>query len=246
MNERMKMWLEGELKEYETTLREYKRKVNKMAWAAAALCVAAMMLLGVYVTLSAGKSIVSIFYMHLPVGCVCGLFVWFCFWCQSKGASMKKARAVFERDFTEFFRTQEEQEAFLHQMESGDYGTITYMDIQNMLYDKYPEQFVAGADYLMLLGGSYCSFVRVSDIKNIRVKTEKTKAHANMDGSLVTVKAVTGYSLIVEYKEEALARLGLAKDYCMWIYLRKDKQIEETVSLIKKHCPASREFMGTL
>lgn len=246
MSERMKLWLEEELKAYESTLREYKKKVNKMAWIAAALCVAAMMLLGVYIAISTGKSIVSIFYIHLPAGCIFGLFVWFCFWCQSKGASMKKARVVIEREFIDFFKTQEEQEIFLNQMERRNYGIIIYADLQNLLYDKYPEQFVAGADYFMLFSGSYCLFIRVSDIQNIHVRTEKTKARANMDGSLITVKAVTGYSLIIEYKEEALARLGLAKDYDMHIYLRSNKQIEDTVSLIKKYCPTSGEFMGTL
>ncbi len=246
MNERMKLWLDGELRGYEATMQEFRKNVNKTAYISMIVCIVGIMLLGVISAISSGQSIISIFYIHLPAGCIFALFVWFCFWCQSKSASMKKARTVYERDFAEYFCSEEEQEAFLAQMEINDYGRISFMDIKNTLYDKYPTQFVAGPDYLMLLSGSGCKFIRTADIESVRIRGEWTRASCRAGSFNGFQRAMVGISLAFDYKEEACVRLGLKKDDYMAIFLHHESQVNEIVALIKKHCPASAEFMGTI
>ena len=161
---------------------------------------------------------------------------------QSKSASMKKARAVYERDFTEYFCSEEEQETFLAQMEINDYGRISFMDVKNTLYDKYPTQFVAGPDYLMLLSGSGCKFIRTADIERVRIRGEWTRTSYRAGSFNGFLRAMVGISLAFDYKEEACVRLGLKKGDYMAIFLHHESQVNEIVALIKKHCPTSEKI----
>lgn len=243
MSERMKLWLDGELKAYEATMREFRKKVNKTGYIMMALCVAGMMLLGFIVALSVGEDILMVFRVHLPIGCVMALFVWFCFWCQGKSVKMKKIRDACETNIAAFFQSEEEQEAFLAQMESNHYGRISYMDFVNTLYDKAPTQFVAGADYFMILSRYGIQFIRTADIKNIYAEEVKSRVRYSVGDSRVSQNMTVGISLIMEYKENALARLGLKPDDYASLFLHGMKQVDETRALIKKYCPTSEEFM---
>ena len=161
---------------------------------------------------------------------------------QSKSASMKKARAVYERDFTEYFCSEEEQETFLAQMEINDYGRISFMDVKNTLYDKYPTQFVAVPDNLMLLSGSGCKFIRTADIERVRIRGEWTRTSYRAGSFNGFLRAMVGISLAFDYKEEACVRLGLKKGDYMAIFLHHESQVNEIVALIKKHCPTSEKI----
>lgn len=243
MNERMKLWLDGELKTYEATMQEFQKKVNKIGYMMMALCVVGMMLLGFIVALSVGENILMVFRVHLPIGCVLGLIVWFCFWCQSRSGKMKKIRDACEKDVAEFFKSGEDQEAFLAQMESNNYGRISYMDFVNTIYDKAPTQFTAGADYFMILGRYGMTFIRVTDIKSIYAEEVTSRVRYNVGGTRVSQNTTAGISLIMEYKQEALARLGRKPGEYTNLFLHNMKQVNETRALIKKYCPTSDEFM---
>lgn len=243
MNERMKLWLDAELRGYEAAAQEFQKKVNKTGYIMMALCVVGMMLLGFIVALSVGEDILMVFRIHLPIGCVMALFVWFCFWCQGKSVKMKKIRDACEKDVAAYFKSEEEQEVFLTQMEYNNYGRISYMDFVNTIYDKGLTQFVAGADYFMILSRYGIRFIRVADIKNIYAEEVKSRVHYSVGNSRVSQNMTTGISLIMEYKQEALARLGLKPNDYTSLFLHGMKQVDETMALIKKHCPTSAEFM---
>lgn len=243
MNERMKLWLDGELRTYEATMQEFRKKVNKTGYIMMALCVVGMMLFGFIVALSVGEDILMVFRVHLPIGCVMALFVWFCFWCQGRSGKIKKIRNACEKDVAAFFKSEEEQEAFLAQMESNNYGRISYMDFVNTLYDKVPTQFVAGADYFTILGRYGMTFIRVADIKSIYAEEVRSRVRYSVGDSRVSQSMTVGISLIMEYKQEALARLGLKPGDYRSLFLHGMKQVNETRALIKKYCPTSEEFM---
>ena len=243
MNERMKLWLDAELRGYEAAMQEFRKKVNKTGYIIMALCVVGMMLFGFIVALSVGEDISMVFRIHLPIGCVIALVVWFCFWCQSKSNKMKKIRDACEKDVAAFFKSEEDQEAFLAQMEYNNYGRISYMDFVNTLYDKALTQFVAGADYFMILSRFGMRFIRVADIKNIYAEEVKSRVRYSVGNSRISQNMTVGISLIMEYKQEALARLGLKPNDNTSLFLHGMKQVDETMALIKKHCPTSAEFM---
>ena len=245
MNERMKLWLDAELRGYEAAAQEFRKKVNKTGYIIMALCVVGMMLFGFIVALSVGEDISMVFRIHLPIGCGMALIVWFCFWCQGKSGSgkMKKIRDACEKDVAAFFKSEEDQEAFLAQMEYNNYGRISYMDFVNTLYDKALTQFVAGPDYFMILSRFGMRFIRVADIKNIYAEEVKSRVRYSVGGSRVSQNLTVGISLIIEYKQEALARLGLKPNDNTSLFLHGMKQVDETMALIKKHCPTSAEFM---
>lgn len=243
MNERMKLWLDGELRGYEAAMQEFRKKVNKIVYIIMALCVVGMMLFGFVVALSVGEDILMVFRIHLPVGCVLALIVWFCFWCQGKSVKMEKIRNIWEKDIVAFFKSEEEQEVFLAQMEGNNYGRISYMDVANTLYDKAPTQFVAGADYFTILSRYGVRFIRVADIKNIHTEEVTSRVRYNVGGTRVSQNTTAGISLIIEYKQEALARLGFKPDEYTSLFLHNMKQVNETRALINKHCPTSMEFM---
>lgn len=238
MNERMKLWLDQELRAYETTMQEFRKKVNKTVYIIMALCVAGMLLLGLFLAISSGENVSMVFRIHLPVGCGIAVLVWFVFWCQGKAVKMEKLKSVCEKNIAEYFQSDEKREIFLTQMENKQYGRISYMDFMNTLYDKSPTQFTAGADYFMILCDAGFVFIRVSDIQNIYVKEEKSRVRYSVGDSRVSQNVTMGVSLVMEYKE------GTNDD--TKLYLHSMKQISETVALIRKHCPTSAEFMGTV
>lgn len=236
MDERIKLWLESELKEYEAALREYNRKLMNMAYIGMAVCAAFPVILG----FGMGRDVASILKMQLPGGCVLAFIVWICCWEQKKTATVKKVRTAYEKEIAAFFQSEEEKEVFIRQMENHNYGAINFTESSFLLVSKYPYRFIAGPDYFVFSTGSGCSFIRTANIRNADVRKESSQVRTNVGGSNVKMNISAGVSLYIELKEAPASASGF-KEEC--ICLRNESQVTRVRELIKEHCPASKEFM---
>lgn len=226
MDERMNLWLEQELKEYASVLREFQQKVTRMMYLWMLLSVAGMTALGFFV----GGSPAQVFSLHFPVGCVIALVIWVCFWFQNKVSSMKKVRASYEKAIAGFFRTEEDKSAFLRQMENNDYGKIDFM---NTVTDKYPCRFIVGPDYFMFSRDLACLFIRAADIKSISAEVQNSRVRYRIGDTRVMQNLAMGVSLILEYKEDSASAKERLTDS---LYLENDRQYTEAAELIQKYC----------
>ncbi len=236
MDERIKQWLESELKEYEAALREYNRKLMNMMYIGMAAALAFPVILG----FAMGRDVVSILKMQLPGGCVLAFIVWICCWGQKKTTTIKKVRAAYEKEIAAFFRSEEEKEVFVRQMESRNYGAINFTESSFLLVSKYPYRFIAGPDYFVFSTGSGCSFIRTANIRNADVRKESSQVRTNVGGSTVRMNISAGVSFYIELKE-APASDRERMEEC--ILLRNESQVTRVRELIKEYCPASKEFM---
>lgn len=227
MDERIQMWLEGELKEFSTDFKKFNEKVTKMSYLWMVISVVGLPAIGFL----AGGDVVSVLKMNFPVGCGIALFIWLCFWFQKKRASEKRVRPGYEKAIAAAFTSEEEKKAFVRQIGSGSFGKITFM---NTMYDKYPCRFMAGSEYLMFNRDLYCRFIRVADIEDIYCKEEKTRIRYNLGDYRVMQNMTTGISLVIEYKEGSASENARKQDS---LYLDNGKQAEAVFNLIRKYCP---------
>lgn len=236
MDERMKLWLDQEMKEYAGALKEFNQKQTKMIYLWMIGSVVGMTALGFAV----GGDFVSVLKLHFPIGCVIALIIWFCFWVQNKFSSTKKVRAAYEKAITNFFKTEDDKKAFLRQMESGDCGKLHFL---NTAVDKYPCRFIAGPDYFVFIRDLGCRFIRVADIDDTYAEEEKSRLRYSMGNYRVMQNVTMGISLIIEYKSDSVSQKDDEQDK---LYLENGKQLSQVVELIRKHCPDSERFMADL
>lgn len=227
MDERIQMWLDGELKEFSEDYKKFNEKLTKMMYLWMVISVVGMVALGFLV----GGDAISVLKLHFPVGCGIALIIWLCLLVQKKKASEKKVRPSYEKAIAAAFTSEEEKAAFVRQIESGSFGKITFM---NTMYDKYPCRFMAGSEYLMFNRDLYCRFIKVADIDDIYCKEEKSRIRYNLGDYRVMQNMTMGISLIIEYKAGSASEKAREQDS---LYLDNGKQAEEVFNLIRKYCP---------
>jgi len=236
MSGQLRVWLDGELKEYSELLREFQKRVKKNVPVWMALSVVLLVSFGV---LGGGISNLSetlpnILKINLPIGCGIAIFIWFCFWIQEKTTSMEKARKAYEEGVGKFFTNEADQELFCRQMESGNYGVVNFM---NTKLEKYPARFMAGPDYWMHMAGNcYCRFIRTADIEKLYGKQETSRVSYSVGGSRVSQNLSVGVSLVIVYKEgspSAAAR----KEREETIFFQNGKQYHQAMEVMEAHCP---------
>lgn len=227
MDERIQMWLDGELKEFSEDFKKFNEKLTKMMYLWMVISVVGMVALGFIV----GGDAASVFKLHFPIGCVIALIIWICLVFQQKKASEKKVRPSYEKAVAAAFKSDDEKAAFVRQIESGSFGKITFM---NTVYDKYPCRFMAGSEYLMFNRDLFCRFIKVADIDDIYCKEEKSRIRYNLGDYRVMQNLTMGISLIIEYKAGSASEKAREQDS---LYLDNGKQVEEVFDLIRKYCP---------
>ncbi|MCM1175390.1 MAG: hypothetical protein NC341_10115 [Blautia sp.] len=227
MDERIQMWLDGELKEFSGDFKKFNEKVTKMLYLWMVISVVGMTALGFLV----GGDAASVMKLHFPIGCAIALIIWICLLFQNKKASDKKVRPAYEKAIAAAFRSEDDKAAFVRQIESGSFGKITFM---NTVVDKYPCRFMAGSEYLMYNRNLGCRFIKVGDIDDIYCKEEKSKIRYNLGDYRVMQNLTMGISLVIEYKNGSASEKKNEQDS---LYLENGRQAEEVFNLIRKYCP---------
>lgn len=227
MDEQLKLWLDQELKEFDTAMQKFNKKLTKMMYLYMAGSVLGLTALGFLV----GADIHTILTMHFPIGCAIALFIWICFQIQNKVTSVKKVRSAYEKAITAFFQSENDRKAFVRQMESRDYETAHFM---NTVTDKYPCRFIAGPEYFMFFRDLSCRFIRVSDIADIYAEEEKSRIRYQMGDSRISQNVTLGISLIIEYKKDPVSGKEHAADK---LYLDNGSQLAKVLDMIQKYRP---------
>ncbi len=227
MDERIQMWLEGELKEFSADFKRFNEKVTKMMYLWMAVSVAGMTALGFIV----GGDAASVFKLHFPIGCGIALFIWICFVVQMKRGSTKKVRSAYERAMTEAFHSEEDKAAFVRQIESGSFGKTVFM---NTVVDRFPSRFQAGSEYLIFNRDLAVRFIRVADIEDIYCREEKSRTRYHLGDYNVIQSLTIGISLIIEYKSGSASERKSGEDS---LYLENGKQVETVFEYIRRYCP---------
>lgn len=169
MNAKLAAWLEEEMKEFSGILQTFKKKQKNKAPLWMAACLIGMVAIGFV----AGYDIAYIMRVHFPIGCGLALFAGLCFWLPSRVSNIKAVRKGYEKAMENFFQSQEEQDLFVRQMESGSYDKVNFFNVN---VETYPARFIAGPDFWMYFNGN-CRFVRTEDIQSIRKEIEKTRVN---------------------------------------------------------------------
>lgn len=229
MNTEMRTWLDKELKEYSGLFAEFKRKLKKAAPLWMAVAVIAMVALGFV----AGYDFAYILKVHFLIGCVIALIIGFCYWIMGKATSMKKVTKTYEKAVNEFFQAEEDQERFVKQMESGNYGTVNFLNTKS---EQYPTRFMAGHDYWMFCRGVSCTFIRTADIESVQGETERTRVSYNVGGRRAGSNMTIGYSMVIKYKEDT-SLAGAEKQKEQTLFFQSEGQFRQAEEVIKKYCP---------
>jgi len=228
MDAQLKMWLDGEMKEFSGALKEFRRKVMRKVPLWMAISIGGMTALGFFV----GYEPAYVFRVHFLIGLVIALFIWFCFWAQGRATSVKRARAIYEMGIKDFFQSEEEKQAFCRQMETGQCGKLFFYNFKS---DSYPCRLVIGPDYWYFFRIRF-HMIRVADIYGVSERTETSRVSVNTGGVRVKGNVSAGVSLVVNYKVDTpSAKKGIEE--CL--LLENDAQCQEAMELIRKYCPAS-------
>lgn len=233
MEERIRTWLEWELKEYAEAMKVFNQKLTRMMYLAMAASVVGLPVLGFGV----GGTLSDVLRIHVPVGLGIALFIWLCFYVQIKVTSGKKVRAAYEKALARDLHSPEEESLFIRQIENQSYGKATFM---NTVVDKYPCRFLAGENYLLYIRDLNCRLFRVADIKNIYAREEKTRIRCHMGDYSLMQSINVGLTLVIEYKEGSASEKERKED---GIYLENGKQLTQALDLIRKYCPDSEAFL---
>ncbi len=235
MNAKLGAWLEEEMKEFSDVLQTFKKKQKNKAPIWMAGCLIGMVALGFV----AGYEPAYIMRVHFPIGCGIALLAGLCFWLPAKISNIKAVRKAYEKAIQSFFQTQEEQELFVRQMESGNYGKVNFYNVS----ETYPSRFIAGPEYWMYFNG-VCSFVRTADILSIRRQNETTRVSYNAGGGRRGKNVAIGVSLVITYKENSDSAKR-NKNTEESLFFQKGEQFQEALELIKRQCPQCQSWTGS-
>lgn len=227
MDEELRLWLDGEMQDYGVALKRFNRRLMKKVPLWMALSVAGMVALGFGVGYDWGY----VLRVHLLIGVGFAAFLWLCFWLQTRGVSVKKARRQYEQCLGSL--SPADQAAFARQ--GAQCGRV---DFFNPASDKYPARLLIGPDYWLYFRGS-CQVFRVADIQSLSAKQETARVGYSLGDTRVRQNLGVGVSLVAEYREgTAAAKSGPGK-----IFLEDAKQLDEARQLIRQYCPkAGRLF----
>lgn len=235
MNGQLKVWLDGELKEYEGLFREFRRKVKKNVPLWMALSVVLLVAFGV---LGGGidnlsETLPNILKINLPIGCGIAVFIWLCFWIQGKSTSMKKVQDAYEKGIDRFLKKEADQEIFCKQMNEGNYGTVHFLNTKT---ESYPTRFIAGPDYWMHSSGNSCRFIKTEDIEKIYGTEENSRVSYNVGNSRVSQNVAVGVTLVIVYKEGSPSAKDRG-DREERIFFQSGNQFQQALDMIAEHCP---------
>lgn len=225
MNENLQRWLDVEMRDYEPVFKAFNHRLMKRVPLWMALSVAALVALGFGV----GYDWTYVLRVHFLIGVGIAVFIWLCFWLQTRSVSMKKVRKMYENCLSAL--SPADQDAFARQAPLCD-----KTDFLNSATDKYPARLTVGPDYWLYFRGG-CQVFRVADMEKLWAKEESTRVGYNVGNSHVRQSLNIGVSVVVEYRDgtASASKHGSAK-----IYLENGKQLVEAQTLIEKYCPKTR------
>lgn len=235
MSAQLAAWLEEEMKEFSGILQTFKKKQKNKAPLWMAGCLIGMVAIGFL----AGADLAYIMRVHFPIGCGIALFAGLCFWLPSKISNVKAVRKGYEKAIQDFFQTQEDQDLFVRQMESGSYGKVNFYNVSE---ETYPSRFIAGPDYWMYFNGRTCCFVRTADIMSIRRQDETTRVSYNVGGGRGGANMAVGVSLVIGYKANTVSA-SKNRDAEESLFFPKNEQYQEVLELIKRQCPQYQSWV---
>ncbi len=228
MDNDLSQWLEREMEDYQPVFKAFNRRLMKKTPLWMALSVAGMVALGFVV----GYDWTYVLRVHFLIGLGFAVFIWLCFWLQTRTVSMKKVRAAYEKALAELGAG--DQAAFVRQA-----SQTGHVDFLNSASDKYPARLTVGPDYWLYFRGG-CQVFRVADIQRLSAKEESTRVGYSIGDTRVRQNLGVGVSLVVEYREGTAAA---AQSPSGKIFLENAKQLGQTQELIKRYCPKGRELL---
>ena len=228
MNEALRQWLDAEMKDYAPRFKAFNRRLMKRVPLWMALSVAAMVALGFGV----GYEWQYVMKVHLLIGVGFALFIWLCFWIQTRSTSMKKVRQMYEQTLSKL--SPSDQEALAKQAPTGR------ADFTNGTTDKYPARLIIGPEFWVYFRDS-CHVFRVSDMEGLKVIEETGRIGYNMGSTRVRQTIGMGVSIVVGYRDGT----AFASSYPnAKVYMENMKQIGEAQALIEKFCPKAKSLWG--
>lgn len=224
MNENLRQWLDAEMKDYSVVFRAFNRRLMKHVPLFMLLSVVSLTLIGFGV----GYDWQYVVRVHLPIGIGIAVFIWFCYWVQTRSVSMKKVRGMYEKALSEL--SPSDQEAFARQAPCG------HGDFMNSVSDKYPARLTVGPDYWLYFRGG-CRVYRVADMEKLRIKEETSRIGYNLGKTHVRQNIGMGISLMVDYRDGTAWGSKSSPDK---VYMENMKQVGEAQALIEKFCPKAK------
>ena len=151
MEERWKLWLDWEMKEFSELFQQFNKRLMKKVPLWMGVSIFGMVALGFFVFYVAAY----VFRVHFLIGLGLALVILLCFWLQTRLVSMKKVRPAYEQAFGKL--SGEEKAAFLRQMELKTYGKLNFL---NGTTDKYPCRLLVGPEYWLYFRDLSCRIVK--------------------------------------------------------------------------------------
>lgn len=221
MNDPLRQWLDSEMRSYEPVFRSFNRRLMKRVPLWMALSVIALVALGFGV----GYDWQYVVRVHLLIGIGIAVFIWLCFWIQTRSVSMKKVRQQYEQALSAL--SPSDQDAFARQAPCGS------VDFLNSVSDKYPARLTVGPDYWLYFRGG-CRIFRAADMEKLWVKEETSRIGYDIGKTHVRQNVGMGISLMVDYRD---GTAWAANDSQAKVYMENMKQMGEAQALIEKYCP---------
>lgn len=228
MNDSLRQWLDAEMKDYAPVFKAFNGRLMKRVPLWMALSVIAMVALGFGV----GYDWQYVVRVHLLIGLGIAVFIWLCYWIQTRSVSMKKVRKEYERALSEL--SSSDQDAFARQ------GPCGHADFMNSVSDKYPARLTVGPDYWLYFRGG-CHIFRVADMEKLYIREETSRIGYDIGKTHVRQSVGVGISLMVEYRD-GTAWAARDKGIQQKVYMENMKQIGEAQALIEKFCPKAKSL----
>ena len=222
MSETLREWLDREFRDFEPVWKSFRGKQRRMYYIWMAAAAAGMVALG----FGAGYDLAYVLRVHLLIGIGIAAFIWLCVLLTSRANTMKNARKQFEKALS--ILSPSDQEAFVRQ----NFGRADFL---NTIEDSFPARLLIGPDFWLYFR-SVCHIYRVSDMKALGVREEKTRLYYKVGNTRVRQKVGAGISLTVDYRKDA----GSAKERSERLYLTSWEQFQTAKGLIDRHCPKAK------
>lgn len=234
MDERLKQWVDSEMRALGAGLKQMKHESKKKMPLWMAVCILGMVGLGILV----GADLRTILSLHLVIGLVFAAFVWLGFFLANVAATPKRMESVYIKSVTGFFQSEEDIAAFTRQVETGSAGSV---DFHNGGEDSFPSRFTAGPDFLVYFRFPGCQFIRTADIQSVYKKQETTMASYSVGNRRVHQRMGIGVSCMIVFKEGSKSFLEQKET---GLFLKSSQQYDQVCELMRRYCPGSGEFLS--
>jgi len=229
MNENLRQWLDSEMKDYEPVFKAFNRRLMKRVPLWMALSVIALVALGFGV----GYDWQYVLRVHFLIGLGIAVFIWLCFWLQTRSVSMKKVRGMYESSLSAL--SPGDQDAFARQA-----PLCGKTDFLNSVSDKYPARLTIGPEFWLYFRGG-CQVFRVADMEKLWAREETSRIGYNMGKTHVRQTVGVGVSLMIGFRD---GTVSASKNGPSKIYMENAKQLGEAEALIEKYCPKAQALWG--